>query len=506
MTALVAVLRCGPRVMARGILVGAVLIALPTAGALAQASTTDLQGIGQAAAAKYGVPWSILDAQIQAESNWNPNTQNSTAGAEGIAQFLPSTAQSLGVNPNDPTSALYGAAEYDAQLKNQTGSWTSALTAYSGGLTPADPKSYADAFQAAQVVDANVAGNPSRSAATDPSTSSGQDPALTVSMTDPAAAGATTGGGPSTSATFSGSTFKFFSWIWNEYQSAIAAPLQGEIQQIQAKAWGPMNGLVTLDFIAAGGMLLLGLATIGRLGRKLLALCAVVLLLSPANPAYQNLVVKLFTNLPTWIAAAAVTGSVNGPAGLYDQVASNFWSHVSSAASKVSLLHESGILDYLLILFSILVVFGALCLMFVVWIVAQALMEILFILGPILILGLLFEWTRQFFDRWLGALVMLALISLAANLLPPLLMTVITAALNQIGPTNTALVDAENLFCVSLVTLILSAAVALLPRLLETIAAASGSPSMSHAHNWLSRNVYSRPGQAVGAAGRPLRP
>jgi len=503
MTALVTVLRCGPRVVARGMAVGAVLIALPTAAALAQTSTADLQAIGQAAAAKYGVPWSILDAQIQAESGWDPNTPNSTAGAEGIAQFLPSTAQSLGVNPNDPTSALHGAAEYDAQLYQQTGSWTSALTAYSGGLTPADPKSYADAFEAAQVADANVASNPSGTAATDPSTGAGQDPALTVSMTDPAPA---VTGGPSTSATFSGSTFKFFSWIWNEYQSAIAAPLQGEIQQIQAKAWGPMNGLVTLDFIAAGGMLLLGVATIGRLWRKLLALCAVVLLLSPANPAYQNLVVKLFTNLPAWISAAAVTGSVNGPAGLYDQVASNFWSHVSSAASKVSLLHESGILDYLLIAFSIVVVFAALCLMFVVWIVVQALMEILFILGPILILGLLFEWTRQFFDRWLGALVMLALISLAANLLPPLLMTVITAALNQIGPTNTALVDAENLFCVSLVTLILSAAVALLPRLLETIAAASGSPSMSHAHNWLSRNVYSRPGQAVGAAARPPRP
>lgn len=86
------------------------------------------------AAEKYGVPSSLFVAQIGQESGFNPNAQN--GNAFGIAQFMPATAASLGVNPNDPTSSLYGAAKYDAQLYSQYGTWQNSMYKY--GTTSPD--------------------------------------------------------------------------------------------------------------------------------------------------------------------------------------------------------------------------------------------------------------------------------------------------------------------------------------------------------------------------------
>lgn len=98
----------------------------------------DLYDIADQAAAQYGVPTDLFEQQIQQESSFNPNAQNGSA--TGIAQFMPGTANELGIDPSDPTQALYGAAEYDAQLYDQSGSWLSALTSY--GTLPSDSNSY----------------------------------------------------------------------------------------------------------------------------------------------------------------------------------------------------------------------------------------------------------------------------------------------------------------------------------------------------------------------------
>lgn len=92
----------------------------------------------QSAAQTYGVPPALLAWQINQESSGNPNAYNPQSGAAGIAQFIPGTAAQFGINPYDPTQAIPAAAQYDAQLYQQTGSWQGALTSY-GTLANAPP-------------------------------------------------------------------------------------------------------------------------------------------------------------------------------------------------------------------------------------------------------------------------------------------------------------------------------------------------------------------------------
>lgn len=83
-------------------------------------------------AAKWGVSPALLAAQLDAESSFNPNAVSS-AGAVGIAQFLPSTAKSVGVDPYNVNAAIDGMANLDKHYFNKFGSWDLALAAYNAG-------------------------------------------------------------------------------------------------------------------------------------------------------------------------------------------------------------------------------------------------------------------------------------------------------------------------------------------------------------------------------------
>jgi len=91
--------------------------------------------IADDAATKYGIDTSMFRNLIRSESSFNPYAINPKSvngeNASGIAQFLPSTASSLNINPFDPNSALNGAAKYLRGLIDSLGV-TDAIAKYKG--------------------------------------------------------------------------------------------------------------------------------------------------------------------------------------------------------------------------------------------------------------------------------------------------------------------------------------------------------------------------------------
>lgn len=87
-----------------------------------------------AAALRWNVPMALLAAQLYAESGFNPFAE-SPAGAQGIAQFMPGTAQSYGLsNPFDPEQAIDAQAHLMSDLLKQfDGKIALALAAYNAG-------------------------------------------------------------------------------------------------------------------------------------------------------------------------------------------------------------------------------------------------------------------------------------------------------------------------------------------------------------------------------------
>ena len=86
-----------------------------------------LESVWKAAGAAYGIPWQVLAAINEVESNFGRNMGPSSAGAIGWMQFMPSTWERWGVDANgdgvaDPWSAedaIYAAARYLAASGGQ---------------------------------------------------------------------------------------------------------------------------------------------------------------------------------------------------------------------------------------------------------------------------------------------------------------------------------------------------------------------------------------------------
>jgi soluble lytic murein transglycosylase-like protein len=95
-----------------------------------------LSGAVVTAAEAHDLPPEFLAATLLQESAFDPRAISS-AGAVGIAQFMPSTADGIGVDPFDPYDAISGAAQllssYVRAYAARTDPYVLALAAYNAG-------------------------------------------------------------------------------------------------------------------------------------------------------------------------------------------------------------------------------------------------------------------------------------------------------------------------------------------------------------------------------------
>lgn len=95
--------------------------------------TAALRSYARQSAQRYGIDPDLFERQIDQESGFNAGAV-SPSGAQGIAQFMPGTAASVGLsNPFDPYAALDAAARLMADYQQQFGSFDNALIAYNAG-------------------------------------------------------------------------------------------------------------------------------------------------------------------------------------------------------------------------------------------------------------------------------------------------------------------------------------------------------------------------------------
>lgn len=93
---------------------------------------TDPYQLAEIAGQRHGLPPMLMSALVYHESRGNAQAV-SRAGAIGLAQLMPGTAASLGVNPRDPWQNVWGGAKYLAAQLRTFGRLDLALAAYNAG-------------------------------------------------------------------------------------------------------------------------------------------------------------------------------------------------------------------------------------------------------------------------------------------------------------------------------------------------------------------------------------
>lgn len=98
-----------------------------------QGKDDDIKTLVEKFSRKNNLDKDLVDAVIKTESNYNANAV-SHAGAQGLMQLMPLTAQSLGVNdPFDPEQNIEGGTKYLSNLINRYNSVELGLAAYNAG-------------------------------------------------------------------------------------------------------------------------------------------------------------------------------------------------------------------------------------------------------------------------------------------------------------------------------------------------------------------------------------
>lgn len=143
--------------------------------------SADIEALIQQAAQQYNLPPETFRRQLIAESGLRADAV-SPAGARGVAQFMPGTAQAFGIDPMNPAQAVPAAALYMRQnLNRYGGDWNKALAAYNWGPGNVARKGMANMPAATSAYIQKVMGN-SPLAPAAPSPSGGAPGVLPSSM------------------------------------------------------------------------------------------------------------------------------------------------------------------------------------------------------------------------------------------------------------------------------------------------------------------------------------
>lgn len=126
----------------------------------------------ESAASDHAIPAAFFTRLIWRESSFRPSV-TSSAGAQGIAQFMPGTAREQGLDdPFDPQQAIPASASYLAAMKARFGNWGLAAAAYNagpsrvglwlqhGGFLPVETEDYVDFVTGRDVYDWAAATGP----------------------------------------------------------------------------------------------------------------------------------------------------------------------------------------------------------------------------------------------------------------------------------------------------------------------------------------------------------
>jgi soluble lytic murein transglycosylase-like protein len=115
----------------------------------APGDTTGIQKAIIGYAGQLGLDPALMLSLFETESNFNNLAENPTSKAFSIAQFLPSTAKSRGLDVQrlrtDPVYAAQAGMHYFRELLDETGDTSQALFRYGGAVSPQKKREYTDA-------------------------------------------------------------------------------------------------------------------------------------------------------------------------------------------------------------------------------------------------------------------------------------------------------------------------------------------------------------------------
>ena len=231
------------------------------------------------------------------------------------------------------------------------------------------------------------------------------------------------------------------------YGKAFASGLSNLMISIQGDIIAPALACVTLWIMVQGILVMRGDLDARRGVNRILKIALVTTLVITAED-YDNVVQEFFiTIVPNFVRdfSSPVTSALGGIPGQLDAIFDTCMIEFQAIAAEIGPMNDQDAMAFQGAQF---VLYGTLWSMFTIYEVTNVMTEVLVAIGPLILIGYLFDATKGITDRWIGQLITYALLLLLVTTVATIVIAVeasyLTAQLALIllsGPTSAQIVS-----------------------------------------------------------------
>jgi type IV secretion system protein VirB6 len=209
-------------------------------------------------------------------------------------------------------------------------------------------------------------------------------------------------------------TINLFEYMYNQYNTGILTALNSDVSTALSAALPPLSAALVIFIIILGYLMMTGRLDLNYGLSKVITM-AIVFGIVSSSTLYVTYVQTFFMqDIPSFISNTFSAGQVNSIPKNLDLVYNNFFFAGEEIYKNANCWH-CVITPFLLgIEIQIIqaIFFIALAIVFAVYLIATTLTGLLVAIGPFLLIGYLFEYTKGIPDRWLGKLIGLSILLL----------------------------------------------------------------------------------------------
>ncbi len=263
--------------------------------------------------------------------------------------------------------------------------------------------------------------------------------------------------------------------LYSIFTTSVLDPIQALTSDVLAAANLPLVLLLIIMVIVIGIGVILAPTTPEGVVNRLIRMSIVVMFLAGSSVYFHYVQGFFLTGLPNFFNAHIISlytgvygASQTSPGAGFDHALSVILADAKTITHTAP-TGINGIVPRLEVGLCEAVAVAALAFLFGVFIIVQTLLGIVIVIGPLLVIGYLFDYTKRITDGWISALITLSLLTLVVDIIVLVLVAAVDDIFSNLILTTNFETNLETMLGGAAGIAVIAFAVAVLPRVIEGI-------------------------------------
>lgn len=263
--------------------------------------------------------------------------------------------------------------------------------------------------------------------------------------------------------------------LYSIFTTSVLNPIQALTSDVLAAANIPLVLLLIIMLMVIGIGVLLGRTTADGVVKRLVRMSIVVMFIATSGAYFHYVQGFFLTGLPNFLNTHIISlftgqygASQSSPGAGFDNALLAILADANNIA-KTAPTGINGVVPHIELGLIELISVAALAFLFAIFILVQTLLGIVIVIGPLLVLGYLFDYTKRITDGWISALITLSLLTLVVDIVVLVLVAAVDTIFSNISLSANFQTNIEAYEGGLAGIVIIAIAVAVLPRVIEGI-------------------------------------